>query len=137
MRRGGGRRRTRRRTRHRTRRRVRRRRRRRILIGGAVLLGTGALVYKLTKKDTEKIEEHTSQSAEDLTDEELQLAMKDLNIQSQDLTDEDRAALNQQEEGGGSETSYMDELEKLGKLRDEGIITDEEFESKKQQLLDL
>lgn len=137
MRRGGGRRRTMRRTRRRTRRRVRRRRRRRILIGGAVLLGTGALIYKLTKKDTEKIEQHTGQSAEDLTDEELQQAMKDLNIQSQDLTDEDRAALAQQEGEGESEPSYLDELEKLGKLRDEGIITDEEFEAKKQQLLDL
>ena len=137
MRRGGGRRRTMHRTRRRTRRRVRRRRRRRILIGGAVLLGTGALVYKLTKKDTEKIEEHTGQSAEDLTDEELQQAMKDLNIQSQDLTDEDRAALAQQEGGADSEPSYLEELEKLGKLRDEGIITDEEFQAKKQQMLDL
>jgi len=95
------------------------------------------LIYKLTKKDTEKIEQHTGQSAEDLTDEELQQAMKDLNIQSQDLTDEDRAALAQQEGEGESEPSYLDELEKLGKLRDEGIITDEEFEAKKQQLLDL
>jgi hypothetical protein len=31
----------------------------------------------------------------------------------------------------------MDELERLGKLRDEGLITDEEFQAKKQQLLDL
>jgi hypothetical protein len=129
---------TRRRTRRRGRRR-RRRRRRRILIGGAVLLGAGALIYKLTKKDTEKIEQHTGQSAEDLTDEELQQAMKDLNIQSQDLTDEDRAAINQQEagEGGGEDTSYLDELERLGQMRDQGIITDEEFETKKKQLLGL
>jgi hypothetical protein len=95
------------------------------------------LIYKLTKKDTEQIEEHTGESAEDLSDEELQQAMKDLNIQSQDLTDEDRAALNQEEGSGESEPSYLDELEKLGKLRDEGIITDEEFQAKKQQLLDL
>jgi hypothetical protein len=92
------------------------------------------LIYKLSKQDTEKIEEHTGQSAEDLSDEELQQAMKDLNIQSQDLTDEDRAALNQQEAG---EPSYLDELERLGKLRDEGIITDEEFQAKKQELLGL
>lgn len=137
MRRGGMRRRTMRRTRRRTRRRVRRRRRRRILIGGAVILGTGALVYKLTKNDTEKIEEHTGQPAEELTDEELQQAMKDLNIQSQDLTDEDRAAMSQQDMGGAGEPSYLEELEKLGNLRDQGIITDEEFNAKKQQLLDL
>ena len=136
MRRGRVRRTTRRRTRRRVRRR-RRRRRRRILIGGAVLLGGGALIYKLTKKDTERIEEHTGQSADELTDEELQQAMRDLNIQSQDLTDEDRAALSQQEAGGGGEVSYLDELERLGQLRDKGIITDEEFQSKKKQLLEI
>jgi hypothetical protein len=116
---------------------MRRRRRRRILIGGAVILGAGALIYKLTKKDTERIEEHTGQSADDLSDEELQQAMRDLNIKSQDLTDEDRAALNEQDSGGAGETSYLDELEKLGSLRDQGIITDEEFQAKKQQLLNL
>lgn len=136
MRRGGMRRRTRRRTRHRVRRR-RRRRRRRILVGGAILLGAGALIYKLTKQDTERIEQHTGQSAEDLTDEELQQAMKDLNIQSQDLTDEDRAALQQQEAAPAEEPSYLDELERLSQLRDQGIITEEEFQAKKQQLLGL
>ena len=133
MRRGG----MRRRPRRRVRRRHRRRRRRRILVGGAILLGGGALIYKLTKKDADKIEEHSGVSVEDMTDEELQAAMKELNIRSQDLTDEDRAALNQQEGGTNSEPSYMDELERLGKLRDEGLITDEEFQAKKQELLGL
>lgn len=31
----------------------------------------------------------------------------------------------------------MDELEKLADLRDKGIVTDEEFEAKKAQILDL
>ncbi|UCD43600.1 MAG: SHOCT domain-containing protein [Chloroflexota bacterium] len=31
----------------------------------------------------------------------------------------------------------MEELEKLGELRDKGIITDEEFEAKKKDLLGL
>jgi hypothetical protein len=137
MRRGRAMRTTRRRTRRRVRRRHRRRRRRRILIGGAILLGGGALIYKLTRQDTERIEEHTGQSAEDLSDQELQQAMRDLNIQSQDLTDEDRAALGQDEGDAGSETSYLDELERLGQLRDQGIITDDEFEAKKKELLGL
>jgi hypothetical protein len=72
-----------------------------------------------------------------LTDEELQQAMKDLNIQSQDLTDEDRAALQQQEAAPAEEPSYLDELERLSQLRDQGIITEEEFQAKKQQLLGL
>ena len=36
-----------------------------------------------------------------------------------------------------SEPSYLDELEKLAQLRDEGVITDEEFEAKKKELLGL
>ncbi len=35
------------------------------------------------------------------------------------------------------EGSYLDELERLAGLRDQGIITDEEFEAKKGQLLGL
>jgi len=34
-----------------------------------------------------------------------------------------------------SEPSYLEELEKLAALRDQGIISDEEFEAKKAQLL--
>jgi len=33
--------------------------------------------------------------------------------------------------------SYLEELEKLGELRDKGIITDAEFEAKKKELLGL
>ena len=36
-----------------------------------------------------------------------------------------------------SDESYLDELEKLADLRDRGIISEEEFEAKKQQLLGL
>ena len=36
-----------------------------------------------------------------------------------------------------AETSTSDELEKLAGLRDQGVITEEEFEAKKKQLLDL
>ena len=35
----------------------------------------------------------------------------------------------------GGEPSNLDELERLGKLKDEGYITDQEFEDKKKQLL--
>ena len=36
-----------------------------------------------------------------------------------------------------SEASYLDELEKLAELRDQGVISDDEFEAKKKQLLGL
>ena len=42
-----------------------------------------------------------------------------------------------QQAGDRGETGYLDELEKLGELRDKGIITEEEFSAKKKQLLGL
>jgi hypothetical protein len=36
---------------------------------------------------------------------------------------------------GGAEPEYMAELEQLAKLRDQGIVSPEEFEAKKKQIL--
>jgi len=117
------------------------------MVGGFVLLaaaGTAAAI-KLSKQDAQRIEEHTGMPPEELEDEDLNQAMKELNIQSQPLTEEDQAALGQgsgeaaapQAAAAGGEASYLEELEKLGELRDKGIITDEEFEAKKKELLGL
>ncbi|MEJ2735804.1 MAG: SHOCT domain-containing protein [Anaerolineae bacterium] len=143
-----------RRTARRTTRRVmRRRRRRRILVGGMVLLAVGgtAAAIKLTQKDAQRIEEHTGASVEELTEEELVQAMKDLGIQSIELDDNDRAIITDQGAAppgtpletapapapAAPEETYLDELEKLADLRDRGIISDEDFEAKKRQLLGL
>lgn len=143
--------------RRRTRRRTRRRVRRRIMVGGMVLLAGGAVAYKLTKKDADKIEKQTGVSVEELSEEELVAAMKELGIQSVELTDEDKAVI-QKETGSAppkptqstsapsateSETrapgdeSYLEELQQLAKLHEQGILTDEEFAAKKAQILDL
>jgi hypothetical protein len=74
---------------------------------------------------------------EELNEEELSAAMKDLNIQTQPLDENDQAALAEEESQSESEPSYLEELEKLAALRDQGIISDEEFEAKKAQLLNL
>ena len=140
--RGGARRNVRRQQRRRAR---RRRRRRRILIGGAVLLAGGAVAYKLGKKDAERIEERSGKSVEEMSDEELTQSMDELGIKSQELTDEDRAAIDRYEKEGepastdapAGEPGYLNELERLGHLRDEGYLTDEEFEAKKKELLGL
>lgn len=69
---------------------MRRRRRRRVmLMGGFVALGA----HKMKKSDVEKVEAHTGQSADELSDEELQTAMTELNIQPEPLTEQDQAAV--------------------------------------------
>lgn len=108
----------------------RRRRRRVLLVGGLVAFGA----YKLSKKDADRVEEHTGKSAEDLSDEELDQAMDDLNIPKEEMTDEEWAEV---ERADAQEDDYIEELERLADLRDKGIITDSEFETKKQQLLGL
>jgi hypothetical protein len=124
-----------------------------------MLLAVGGLAYgavKLSQKDAKRIEEHTGESVEELTEEELVQAMKDLGIESIELSDEDKAAL--AAEGGQAKVdgatvtyegqpgaapapsappSYLEELEKLAALRDQGVITEEEFAAKKGTLLNL
>jgi hypothetical protein len=149
-------RRTARRTTRRTVRRVHRRRwRRRIMVGGMVLLAAGgtAAAIKLTQKDAQRIEEQSGASVEELTEEELVAAMQDLGIQSIELDDNDRAIIAQEGQGAppaapagvaapapapvAPQESYLDELERLADLRDRGIISEEDFEAKKKQLLGL
>ena len=125
---------------------MRRRMRRRMIVGGMVILGVGYSAYKLTQPQTQQIEQHTGKKAEDLTEEELEGAMEELNIQAQEPTDEEMAQL---EAGNDSpqtpstqstsqkttDNSYLQEIEKIADLRDKGIITDEEFNAKKKDLL--
>lgn len=125
----------RRRTVRRTRRRMRRRRRRRIigvtLVGGLIAYG----VYKLNKRDVQRVEEYTGRSADELSDDELGHAMDELGIEKQYVDDDDLTYIDQQQSQASSQASYLDELERLGKLKDDGYITEQEFEDKKRQLL--
>jgi L-fucose isomerase-like protein len=107
----------------------------------ALAVGGTAAAIKLSQKDIDRIEQHTGKKAEDLSEQELDRAMDDLGIEEQELTDQDVAAI----EGGtvkeqapqSAQPSYIGELEKLAGLRDKGIITEEEFQAKKKQLLGL
>ncbi len=125
------------------------------MVGGFVLLAIGGAAYgavKLTQKDSQRIEEHTGASVEELTEEELVQAMKDLGIQSIELDENDQAALvadsgqaapaaaapvPQPAASPAPNESYLDELEKLADLRDRGVISAEDFEAKKKQILGL
>jgi len=69
------------------------------VVGGAVLLAVGGAAYgavKLSQKDTDRIEEQTGVSAEELSEEELIAAMEDLGIQSIELTEDDQAIITEQ-----------------------------------------
>jgi hypothetical protein len=126
-----------------------------------VLLAVGgtAAAIKLTQKDAQRIEEHAGASVEELTEEELVEAMRLLGIKSIELDDIDRAAITDQQDyslddaprpapeapppaaaapvTAEPEPSYLDELERLADLRDRGIISEDDFEAKKGQLLGL
>jgi hypothetical protein len=116
---------------------MRRRRRRRmlLLVGGMAVLGYAG--YKMSQKNVQRVEEHTGQKADELTDEQLEQAMDQLGIEKETMTDEEWAAAEKADaEKADAEPSYLDELERLGKLHEQGILTDEEFETKKKELLD-
>lgn len=134
----------------------RRYRRRRILVRGATLLLVGGAAYKIGQAQAQQIQQHTGRPPEDLSQEELEQAMDDLGIEEMEITDEDRAAIeaetlespvpaapapaqspSTQSSGAAGTPSYIDELERLAELRDRGIITPEDFEAKKKQLLGL
>lgn len=119
-----------------------------MLVGGMVILGVGYGAYKLTQSQTQQIEKHTSKKAEDLSEEELKGAMDELDIQAQEPTDEeiskldagneaDKKSTTQKISQGTTDVSYLDELERLASLHDQGIITQEEFDAKKKDLLGL
>ncbi len=76
-------------------RRHRRRRRRRLVLAGGAMVWAG---HKMSKKDAEKIEEHTGKPPDELSDEEVEAVMDELGIEEQELTEEDKAALEAAEE---------------------------------------
>ena len=57
------------------------------------MIGGAYSSYKLSKQDVEKGEEYTGKSADDLSEEEMEAALDALDIQDQELTAEDEAAI--------------------------------------------
>ena len=155
MRRGPSRRAARRTVRRVSRRRVRMRRRRMLLTGGMVAIAVAgtATAIKLSQQDAQRIEQHTGKKPEDLTEDQLDQAIADLNIEAAELTDAEVAAIEsadaqpaaaapqptpvQQPPAPPAQLDYITELKKLAELRDMGIITADDFEAKKEQLLGL
>jgi hypothetical protein len=66
------------------------------MMGSAtLLLFGGAAAYKLHQSDAQRIETATGKSAADLTERELRAAMRKLGIQKLELSEEEKAAVNQ------------------------------------------
>ena len=107
-----------------------------MLVGGMVAFGA----YKMSTHDAERIEEHTGLPPEDLEDEDLEQAMAELGIEQQMMTDADQeaggaAASPAAPATGGGGVDVADQLQKLADLRDQGVLTDEEFEAQKAKIL--
>jgi hypothetical protein len=49
--------------------------------------------HKLSQKNAQKIEEHTGKPPDELSDEEVEAAMEELGIEEEELTEEDRLAV--------------------------------------------
>ena len=125
-------------------------------LGAMLIMGAAAgVAYKLGREEAQRIQEYTGVSPDQLSEEDLKEAMQDLDIQSQPLVPQDHADLQSAQAGGRTPASptpsapthappapsgqadYIAELERLAGLRDMGVITPEEFQAKKKQLLEL
>jgi hypothetical protein len=109
---------------------MRRRRRRRILlVGGLVAFGA----YKMSTRDAKRVEEHTGVPPEEMTDEELEKAMDDLDIEKQTRGADDV------EEGAtaapATELSDIEQLQQLAGLHEQGVLTDDEFAAAKAKVI--
>ena len=109
-----------------------------------MVLAAGGAAYaavKLAQRDADRIEQYTGVPVEELSDQDLHGAMDELGIQSIEMDEQDYAALDAKPGAApaeaSAEPSYLEELEKLAALHDQGIITEEEFQAKKAQLLGL
>jgi hypothetical protein len=135
---------------------VRRRRRRTIrrsvLVGGMVVIAAqgASAAIKLSQQDAQRIQQHTGMAPQELEDNDLAQAMQELNIKSAPLNAEDLAATNQEglvnnqapqavqpAERPTPEQDVITQIERFADLHDRGILTEEEFEAKKRQLLGL
>ena len=99
---------------------------------------TTGIRCSVAQRDAKRIEEHAGMSPEEMTDEELERAMAELGIEKQmrDAGDVEQGA-GATAAAPADSGSSLDDLERLAKLRDQGVLTEDEFTKKKQQILGL
>jgi hypothetical protein len=108
-----------------------------------VLLAVGTMAVKMSPAEVQQVEQHTGQKAEDLSEEQLDAAMNELGIEGQEPSDQEVAMLeaeNQKTQAApvnepASQEDLIAQLERLGTLKAQGLLTDEEFTAAKAKLL--
>lgn len=121
-------------------RRMRRRMRRRLIVGGAVLIAAGTSAVKMSPQEVQQVEQYTGTKAEDLSEDQLDAAMSELGIEGQEPSDQEIAMLEAEEDKSPTvpaapEVDVITQLERLGTLKAQGILTEEEFAAQKAKLL--
>ena len=109
-----------------------------------MVVGTGALAYKMGSSQKKQVEEASGTPIEEMTDEEIQQYVDKYNIQVEPLDAAEQQTVAQagpvEEYDVDDEPpapDYTEELQKLASLRDSGVLTEEEFQAKKKQILGL
>jgi hypothetical protein len=102
-----------------------------LLVGGLVAFGA----YKMSNRDAQRVEEHSGIPPEEMTDEELERSMDELGIEKQQRGAADVEQGAAAAPAATATASPADELTKLAALRDQGVLTDAEFDAEKQKIL--
>ena len=111
-----------------------------------MVVAAGATAVKMSQSEVQQVEQYTGQKAEDLSEEQLAAAMNELGIEGQEPTDQEIAMLEAEEDkaqpapqASGSapapQEDLIAQLERLGTLKAQGLLTDEEFAAAKAKLL--
>jgi hypothetical protein len=117
-------------------------------MGGMTMLLLGDAAYKIAAAEAERLQEYAGRPPEDLSPQELEQAMDALEIPDRPLTQAERSAVEAEatdaaswvpadEPGAAASPTFETDLEKLASLRDRGIISEEDFQTKKKQILGL
>lgn len=100
-----------------------------------LILLVGTKSYKIQQADAKRIQEHTGKPFHQLTEKELLSTMDDLEINSLDMGDEDKKVIKNSDVTHTQQVNPLALLTELKRLCDEGVITQEEFELRKQILI--
>jgi len=98
---------------------------------GLTTMIMAAVAYKLGKNNVQQIEQYSGKPIDQMSEEELNACMDDLDIE---LPAEEGGEYDDDQhydDAPVQEPDYMQELQQLAGLRDQGIIIDEDFEAKK------